>query len=32
MMNWEMNAEAYSAEYEEMLELLEEIAEEETGE
>ncbi len=29
MMNWEMNAETYSAEYEEMMELLEELNKEE---
>ena len=32
MMNWELNAEAYSADYEELMELIEELNEEESEE
>ncbi len=32
MMNWEMNAETYSAEYEELTELIEELNKEEAEE
>ena len=32
MMNWELNAEVYSADYEELMELLEELNEEEPEE